>query len=80
MDVVLIILFFSGFLEDKKGQGAGKFAFASYYNDHMVLQRAPFQAVVWGFYPDVGTRIILKVYSLNSKIYLTYKAEILWFE
>nr|ACO14464.1 Sialate O-acetylesterase precursor [Esox lucius] len=30
----------------------GEFRFASYYGDHMVLQRAPERAVLWGFGPD----------------------------
>lgn len=40
---------------------AGRFAFASYYNDHMVLQQAPQKAVIWGYYPDAGYRLIVKV-------------------
>lgn len=31
---------------------AGDLSFASYYRDHMVLQRAPERAVVWGYGPD----------------------------
>lgn len=27
----------------------GKFRFANHYADHMVLQRAPYRAVLWGF-------------------------------
>lgn len=30
----------------------GKFRFASYYGDHMVLQKAPERAVLWGYGPD----------------------------
>ncbi|XP_010891583.2 sialate O-acetylesterase isoform X2 [Esox lucius] len=30
----------------------GEFRFASYYGDHMVLQKAPERAVLWGFGPD----------------------------
>ncbi|KAK7474786.1 hypothetical protein BaRGS_00033967 [Batillaria attramentaria] len=47
-------------------QKAGRFAFASYYSDHMVLQQAPQRAVIWGFYPDVGDRIIVKVSGLSK--------------
>lgn len=47
---------------------SGQFSFASYYNDHMVLQQAPQRAVVWGFHPDVGDRIIVKITGL-SKVY-----------
>ncbi|KAL8570528.1 hypothetical protein ACOMHN_008885 [Nucella lapillus] len=39
---------------------------ASYYMDHMVLQQAPQQAVVWGTFPDVGDRIIIKVAGLGK--------------
>lgn len=30
----------------------GRFRFASYYGDHMVLQKAPERAVLWGYGPD----------------------------
>uniref|UniRef100_A0A8C8DAF1 Sialate O-acetylesterase n=1 Tax=Oncorhynchus tshawytscha TaxID=74940 RepID=A0A8C8DAF1_ONCTS len=30
----------------------GGFQFASYYGDHMVLQKAPERAVLWGYGPD----------------------------
>lgn len=41
--------------------------FANYYQDHMVLQRAPHKAIVWG-YSDVSTLITL---SFNDHIYTT---------
>jgi sialate O-acetylesterase len=47
--------------------GNGVPRFANYIQDHMVLQRAPQRAVVWGF-GDVSTLTILR---MNSKIYTT---------
>jgi sialate O-acetylesterase len=41
--------------------------FANYFQDHMVLQRAPHRAVVWGF-GDASKLIILR---LNNQIYKT---------
>ena len=32
---------------------AAKLTFASYYNDHMVLQQAPKKCIIWG-YADTG--------------------------
>ena len=32
-------------------------AFASYYGDHMVLQRAPARAIVWGYSSKVGSTL-----------------------
>ncbi|KAL8599184.1 hypothetical protein ACOMHN_007900 [Nucella lapillus] len=54
--------------DSEASQGLPKeFAFASYYGDHMVLQRAPQRAVVWGYHPDPGNRIIVQV--KGGKIY-----------
>ncbi|CAF3469143.1 unnamed protein product, partial [Rotaria socialis] len=41
--------------------------FANYLQDHMVLQRAPQRAVIWGF--GDGTK--LTTLRLNDKIYTT---------
>ena len=41
--------------------------FANYFQDHMVLQRAPQRAVVWG-YSDPSTLTML---TINEKIYTT---------
>ncbi len=30
----------------------GTFRFANYYGDHMVLQRGPHSAIVWGYIPE----------------------------
>lgn len=33
-------------------RAGGPLSYASYYGDHMVLQRAPEKAVVWGYGPE----------------------------
>ena len=43
-------------------------AFASYYADHMVLQRAPVQAVVWGYAFVVGDEVVVTVDSAEGTI------------
>jgi hypothetical protein len=48
-------------------QGNGVPRFANYIQDHMVLQRAPQRAIVWGF-GDPGTLTTLR---MNDKIYTT---------
>ena len=47
--------------------GNGVLRFANYIQDHMVLQRAPQRAIVWGF-GDSNTLTTLK---MNDKIYTT---------
>lgn len=47
--------------------GHGVPRFANYFQDHMVLQRAPQRAIVWG-YSDPSTLTIL---AINEKIYTT---------
>lgn len=42
------------------------FRFASYYGDHMVLQRAPHKAVVWGYGPVISDNTTVKV-TLTSE-------------
>lgn len=39
----------------------GSFAFASYYGNHMVLQRGPQRANVWGYSPHLGERVTVTV-------------------
>jgi sialate O-acetylesterase len=46
----------------------GAIRFANYYQDHMVLQRAPQRAIVWGYSDDFDTPITL---SMNNKVYQT---------
>jgi sialate O-acetylesterase len=48
-------------------QGNGVPRFANYIQDHMVLQRAPQRAIVWGF-GDPGKLTTLR---MNNKIYTT---------
>ncbi|CAF3960252.1 unnamed protein product, partial [Adineta steineri] len=48
-------------------QTNGALRFANYYQDNMVLQRAPQRAVVWGF----GDTNVLTTLSINNKIYET---------
>uniref|UniRef100_A0A8C5QMY8 Sialic acid acetylesterase n=1 Tax=Leptobrachium leishanense TaxID=445787 RepID=A0A8C5QMY8_9ANUR len=43
------------------------FRFASYYADHMVLQMAPSQAVVWGF-GEVGARVTVSLYKEKDAV------------
>jgi sialate O-acetylesterase len=39
----------------------GDFQFASYYGDHMVLQRAPSEAVVWGYATEAGDEVVVEM-------------------
>ncbi|XP_070684761.1 sialate O-acetylesterase [Pempheris klunzingeri] len=47
---------------------AGQLRFASYYGDHMVLQRAPEKAVLWGYGPEGAS---VTVYLLGSVVQKT---------
>jgi hypothetical protein len=42
--------------------------FANYYQDHMVLRRAPYRAIVWG-YGDIFNTPIAS--TMNNKVYHT---------
>ncbi len=44
----------------------GAFRFANYYQDHMVLQRAPQRAIVWGYADTFDTPVML---TINNKVY-----------
>ncbi len=46
----------------------GALRFANYYQDHMVLQRAPQRAIVWGYGDTFNAPILL---AMNNKIYRT---------
>jgi hypothetical protein len=52
------------------------FGFASYYASHMVLQRAPSQAVIWGYAVQDGDPVTLtvdtEVYSTTAAMGETY--------
>ena len=41
-------------------------AFASYYSDNMVLQRAPVEAVVWGYAFAIGDEVTVTLSSATS--------------
>ena len=43
-----------------------KFAFASYYGDHMVLQRGPQQAILWGYGPSPGSNVTVLLSGKTS--------------
>ncbi len=49
----------------------GVIRFANYYQDHMVLQRAPQRSIVWGYADTFDTPITLTV---NDKIYRTSRS------
>lgn len=43
----------------RSGSRNDNFTFASYYGDHMVLQRGPRQAIVWGNGPSPGSTVTI---------------------
>ena len=43
--------------------------FANYYQDHMVLQRAPQRAIVWGYSRCVSMHLL--VLTMDNKMYRT---------
>ena len=43
-----------------------EFHFARYYGNHMVLQRAPSRAVVWGYGPFIGDNTSVMVIVDNN--------------
>ena len=45
----------------------GDFGFASYYNDHMVLQRAPMKATLWGYLHNDAVNNLVTVNFNNKK-------------
>jgi sialate O-acetylesterase len=46
----------------------GALRFANFYQDHMVLQRAPQRAIVWGYSDTFNAPILL---TMNNKMYRT---------
>uniref|UniRef100_A0AAV2IZY9 Sialate O-acetylesterase domain-containing protein n=1 Tax=Knipowitschia caucasica TaxID=637954 RepID=A0AAV2IZY9_KNICA len=58
--LVAAISFTTSATEQLRPCGDGKLGFASYYGDHMVLQRAPQRAVLWGCGP-LGTQVTVSV-------------------
>ncbi|KAL7878367.1 hypothetical protein AOLI_G00093410 [Acnodon oligacanthus] len=61
----LVFCAFAPGSSEKSNRGDG-FSFASYYGDHMVLQRAPERAVVWG-YARSGTEVEISLIGPQSK-------------
>ena len=51
--------------------GDGKLRFANYYRNHMVLQRAPQRAAVWGYTDIFNASITL---TLNGNVYHTFSS------
>ncbi|XP_060901869.1 sialate O-acetylesterase-like [Labrus mixtus] len=56
MAVTLFILFI---LLLSNHEADGILRFASYYGDHMVLQKSPERAVLWGYGPEDGQVFLL---------------------
>jgi len=50
----------------------GVLRFANYYQDHMVLQRAPQSAIMWGYTDSVDTPITL---TMNNRVYQTMSSK-----
>ena len=48
---------------DVTGEVTYEFHFARYYGNHMVLQRAPGRAIVWGYGPNIdgNTTVLVKL-------------------
>ncbi|XP_065425101.1 sialate O-acetylesterase isoform X1 [Chrysemys picta bellii] len=70
----------SGALDPRGGKGGGlessgvTFRFASYYGDHMVLQKKPAGAVVWG-YGEAGANVTVSL-SKDSKVIMKKMAQV----
>ena len=56
-----------------------KLSFASYYNDHMVLQQAPKMSVVWGYadITDVSQTVSIVLISNDGTHKSTYETIVL---
>ena len=52
---------------DISGDGVRSPRFANYFQDHMVLQRAPQRAIVWGY----GASNVLTILEINNQVYRT---------
>ncbi|CAH1270682.1 SIAE [Branchiostoma lanceolatum] len=67
--IPLVVVVLIGEATTDNFNGQSTFAWASYYSDHMVLQREPNRAVVWG-YGDVGANVTVSVYPTEKgKVY-----------
>ncbi len=49
------------------------FRFGSYYTDHMVLQRAPQQAVVWGYARRVDGHVTIQLDGKTAEIAVAFE-------
>ena len=61
-------------------QNNGKFSFASYYGDHMVLQGTPKKAVIWGYAPSgsAGKPVNVRVVGENMTASAPVTNHLLW--
>lgn len=61
-------------------EDAANFAFASYYSDNMVLQRAPYKASIWGYAANrsvVTLTFIGKLYS-SAAVNVDWTNKAIW--
>jgi sialate O-acetylesterase len=54
---------------------AGTFSLAKHFNNHMVLQRSPARANVYGFSPDIGQNVLVSMVLSPTKTY-TYQTTV----
>ncbi|OWF41444.1 sialate O-acetylesterase-like [Mizuhopecten yessoensis] len=76
MTLVLQIAFVLCILADNASSEPGKLSFASYYGDHMVLQRAPQRAVVWGYASLPVGSVNVTVKGAGSTIGVNYTSRV----
>ncbi|XP_054884535.1 sialate O-acetylesterase [Poeciliopsis prolifica] len=62
MALIFVVVMLFAALHD----GDGTLRFASYYGDHMVLQKAPQKAVLWGYYGHEKEQVV--VYLTSSTV------------
>lgn len=48
------------------------FSLAKHFQDHMVLQKAPARANIYGFSPDIGTLVHVQVSTVNNDFLHNY--------
>ncbi|XP_064601238.1 sialate O-acetylesterase-like [Liolophura sinensis] len=58
---VTVLISVLGLIRVSNTVGPPGFSLASYYGDHMVLQRSPYQAVIWGYSPRLGDVVSLTI-------------------
>ena len=52
-----------------------EFRFANQYGDHMVLQRAPFRSILWG-YGVAGATVHIRLLNEERNIYDVYEIQV----